>query len=88
MAASVTASEARNRFGRLLDRVPRGEEIVVTRRREPVARLVPVDTPARHTVRAAVTGLRELRREIAARCEQHSVLTAAELKSLIEEGRR
>ena len=88
MAASVTASEARNRFGRLLARVSQGEEIVVTRHHEPVARLVPVDTPARHTVRAAVAGLRELRREIAVRREQHPVLTAAELKSLIEEGRR
>ena len=88
MAASVTASEARIRFGRLLDRVSRGEEIVVTRHHGPVARLVPVDTPARHAVRAAVAGLRELRQEIAVRREQHPVLTAAELKSLIEEGRR
>ena len=88
MAASVTASEARIRFGRLLDRVSQGEEIVVTRHHEPVARLVPVTTPARHTVRVAVTGLRELRREIAERRKQHPVLTAAELKSLTEEGRR
>ena len=88
MAASVTASDARIRFGRLLDRVSRGEEIVVTRHHEPAARLVPVTTPARHTVRVAVTGLRELRREIAERREQHPLLTAAELKSLIEEGRR
>ena len=88
MAVSVTASEARIRFGRLLDRVSQGEEIVVTRHHEPVARLVPVATPARHTVRVAVTGLRDLRREIAERREQHPVLTAAELKSLIEEGRR
>lgn len=81
MAAGVTASEARIRFGRLLDRVSQGEEVVV-------ARLVPVTTPERHTVRVAVTGLRELRREIAVRREQHPVPTAAELKSLIEEGRR
>ena len=88
MAASVTSSEARSRFGRPLDRVARGEEVVVTRHHEPVARLVPVTTPARHTVRVAVTGLRELRREIAVRREQHPMPTAAELKSLIEGGRR
>jgi prevent-host-death family protein len=38
---TVTALEARNRFGKLLDRVARGEEVVVTRRDKPVARMVP-----------------------------------------------
>ena len=88
MAASVTASEARNRFGRLLDRVLTGEEIVVTRHGKPVARIIPAGRPARHEVRAAVAGLRELRRAIAVRREHHPVLTAAEFRSLIEEGRR
>jgi len=88
MAASVNASEARNRFGRLLDRVSRGEEIVVTRHDRPIARLVPAGQPERDEVLSAVAGLRELRREIAVRREQHPVPTAAELKSLIEEGRR
>ena len=88
MAASVTASEARTRFGQLLDRVSRGEEIVVTRHDKPVARLVPVGRSARYEVRAAVADLRALRQEIAERREQHPVLTAAELKSLIGEGRR
>ena len=42
---SVTASEARIRFGRLLDRVAKGEEIVVTRHDKPVARLIPAGRP-------------------------------------------
>lgn len=37
----IGAFEAKNTFGSLLDRVQRGEEIVITRHGEPVARLVP-----------------------------------------------
>ena len=39
--ASVTAFEAKTRFGKLLARVTRGEEIVITRHDKPVARMVP-----------------------------------------------
>ncbi|MGD0913051.1 MAG: type II toxin-antitoxin system prevent-host-death family antitoxin [Terracidiphilus sp.] len=35
------AFEAKNKLGALLDRVERGEEIVITRHGKPVARLVP-----------------------------------------------
>ena len=35
------AFEAKNKFSALLDRVERGEEIVITRHGQPVARLVP-----------------------------------------------
>ena len=88
MAASITALEAKTRFGQLLDRVSRGEEIVVTRHDKPVARIVPVDRPAREEVRAAIAGLRELRRAIAARSKGQPALTAADLRSMVEEGRR
>ena len=77
MASRVTALEAKTRFGRLLDRVAQGEEIVVTRHDKPVARIIP-----------AVAGLRELRRAIAMRREPDPALTNAEIKSLIEDGRR
>ena len=88
MVASVTALEAKTRFGRLLDRVSKGEEIIVTRHDKPVARIIPAGRPAQQEVRAAVDGLRELRRAIAVQRKHHPVLTAAEIKSLIEEGRR
>ena len=88
MVSRVTALEAKTRFGRLLDRVAQGEEIIVTRHDKPVARLVPADRPARHEVRAAAAGLRELRREIAVRRGSDPALTIAEIKALIEEGRR
>ena len=88
MAASVTALEAKTRFGQLLDRVSRGEEVIVTRHDKPVARIVPAGRPAREQVRAAVAGLRELRRSIAVRRGNQPALTVDEIKSLIEEGRR
>jgi prevent-host-death family protein len=37
----IDAFEAKNALGTLLDRVERGEEIVITRHGKPVARLVP-----------------------------------------------
>ena len=41
---NVSAFEAKTRFGELLDRVAKGEEVVITRHDKPVARLVPVDS--------------------------------------------
>ena len=38
---SVTALEAKTRFGQLLERVAQGEEVIITRHEKPVARLVP-----------------------------------------------
>ena len=37
----IGAFEAKNTLGALLDRVERGEEVVITRRGKPVARLAP-----------------------------------------------
>jgi prevent-host-death family protein len=88
MAATVTALEAKTRFGKLLDRVSRGEEIIVTRHERPVARMVPADRSSLNHVRAAVTGLRKLRAEIARRQGAEPPLTDAQVKSLIEAGRR
>jgi len=88
LAATVTALEAKTRFGKLLDRVSRGEEIVVTRHERPVARMVPAGRVSLHDVRAAVTGLRELREKIARRQGNEPKLTDAQVKALIETGRR
>ena len=88
IAACVTALEAKTRFGQILDRVSRGEEVIVTRHDKPVARIVPAGRPAREEVRAAAEDLRELRRAIEARRGEQPALTADDIKSLIEEGRR
>jgi len=85
---SVTALEAKTRFGQLLERVAQGEEIIITRHEKPVARMVPEGRRNLESVRAAVAGLLELRGEISDHNHGKSKLTAAELKSWIGEGRR
>jgi prevent-host-death family protein len=86
--SSVTALEAKNRFGRLLERVAKGEEIVITRHEKPVARLVPEGRRSLKAVQTAVAGLFELRGRIAEHNKGNAKLTAAEIKSWIDEGRR
>ena len=41
----VTVHQARNRLSRLLAQVEAGEEVIIARRGEPVARLVPFNPP-------------------------------------------
>ncbi len=54
----VGAFDAKTRFGDLLDRVERGEVIVITRHGHPVARLVPFDDAIdRERARAAAERL-------------------------------
>ena len=85
---SVTALEAKTRFGQLLERVAQGEEVIITRHEKPVARLVPEGRRNLQSVRAAVAGLLKLRQQIFHRNKGKSKLTAAEVKAWIGEGRR
>ena len=85
---TVTALEAKNRFGKLLARVARGEEVVVTRHDKPVARMVPVDGRNLSAVREAVAQLRQVQARIRARKRGRASLSAAEVRAAIEEGRR
>jgi prevent-host-death family protein len=62
---TVTALEAKNRFGNLLDGVARGEEVVVTRHDKPVARMVPAEGRQLSAVRGAVADSGSSRRESA-----------------------
>jgi prevent-host-death family protein len=84
--ATVTALEAKTRFGKLLDRVSRGEEIVITRHDRPVARMIPEGRPALAEVRQAVGELQALRREMARR-RTFKPLTDKEIRDAIAEGR-
>jgi prevent-host-death family protein len=83
--AKVSAFEAKTRFGELLERVSRGEEVVITRHDKPVARLVPEGSQRLDDVRRAVAGLRELQERIRRRSK--TTLTDREVRSAIEEGR-
>ena len=58
--ATVGAFEAKTHFAQLLQRVERGEEIVITRRGKQVARLVPAATkPDKEAALAVFRRLRE-----------------------------
>ena len=83
--AKVSAFEAKTRFGELLDRVSKGEEVVITRHDRPVARLVPEGAQRLDDVRRAVAGLRELQQRI--RRRSNAKLSDREVRSAIERGR-
>lgn len=73
--------EARTHFAKLLTRVEQGEEITITRRGVPVARLIPIQqrtTPEQR--REAIEAMR--------RIAERNTLGGLRIKDLIAEGRR
>jgi prevent-host-death family protein len=61
----IGAFEAKNKLSSLLERAERGEEIIITRRGKPVAKLGPVRTSTdRQKAREAAEGLRSLAKEL------------------------
>ena len=83
--AKVTAFEAKTRFGELLERVARGEEVVITRHDKAVARLIPEGATRLDDVRRSVDGLRELQRRI--RRRSRARLSDADVRAAIDDGR-
>jgi prevent-host-death family protein len=83
--AKVTAFEAKTRFGELLERVAKGEEVVITRHDKPVARLIPEGATRLADVRRSVQGLRDLQQQIQRRSK--AKLSDREVRSAIDEGR-
>jgi prevent-host-death family protein len=84
-AVSIGAYDAKTRLSELLDRVERGEQIVITRHGKPVARLVPEGGHDRAAARAAVARLFALGEQLARRGVD---LSDAEIRALRDEGRR
>lgn len=84
----MTAFEAKTRFGELLQRVERGEEIVITRHDRPVARVVREGTPNLDSVKRSVEALRQLQHRIHKRSRGRSAVSSAEVRAAIEHGRK
>jgi len=84
--STITALEAKTRFGELLDRVARGEEIVITRHDKPIARIVPEGRDL-EGVRLAVDSMRNLRQEMSKR-KGFKPITDKEIKDAINQGRK
>jgi prevent-host-death family protein len=84
--STITAFEAKTRFGELLDRVSRGEEIVITRHEKPVARLVPEGGANLVRTLQAIADLRAVR-SATARRPGFKALTNQAIKKAINDGR-
>ena len=82
---SIGAYDAKTRLSELLDRVEKGEQIVITRHGKPIARLVPEGGHNKAAAHAAVARIRVLRAELAAKGVDFS---DAEIRALRDEGRR
>src|SRR4051794_23559705 len=82
---TIGAYDAKARLSELLDRVQRGEQIVITRHGKPVARLVPEGGHDRAAAHAAVARIRALRAKLAA---EGVDMSDDELRALRDEGRR
>ena len=79
----VGAFEAKTHLSALLDAVAAGEEIVITKRGQPVARLVPPEGVGEARRRAAWRRIAELRGRVAA-----PGLTVPDILAARDEGRR
>lgn len=77
---SVGSYEAKTHLPALLERVAKGEEIVITKHGVPIARLVPVEQERRRSVRAVIEELKEFR--------NGHTLGSLSVRDMINEGRR
>jgi prevent-host-death family protein len=80
---TIGAFEAKTHFSDLLKRAHEGEEIVITRRGEPFAKLGPIEP--KHDVDKALDAMRQIRE----RAREIGIdATPEEIKEWINEGRR
>jgi antitoxin (DNA-binding transcriptional repressor) of toxin-antitoxin stability system len=86
--SKMSAFEAKMRFGELLQRVERGEEIVITRHDRPIARVVREGAPNLDSVKRSVDGLRQLQERIRKRSRGRAALSLAEVRAAIGHGRK
>ena len=76
----VGAFEAKTHLASLLDKVAQGEDVLITRRGLPVARLIPARQAQRAAIESAIEELRALRAGIK--------LDSFDWRELRDEGRR
>jgi prevent-host-death family protein len=84
---TISAFEAKTRFDELLERVARGEEVVITMHDRPVARIVPEGRPSLAQTREAVALLNALRARIAKRTKGGPTLSDRDVRTAIDRGR-
>ena len=77
---TVGAFEAKTHFSALLERVEKGEQIVVTKHGHPVAKIVPIVAIDREQARLAIQQIKKF--------GQSNLLGGLDWKTLRDEGRR
>ena len=77
---SVGTYEAKAHLSKLLERVEKGEQFIITRHGVPIARLVPPENARKMTAGDAVAELKKMRK--------NRTLGGLTLRSMIGEGRR
>lgn len=77
---TIQASEAKTHFLRILDKVERGETVLITRHGRAIARITPEAEIDGERVRQAIEGMKALRRKI-------GTMTLEEILSARDEGR-
>lgn len=82
---TVGAFEAKTKLSELLDRVERGEEIVITRHGKPVARLVGDHASRRSEAASVMTGIKAMREKLRSGGVH---FTVEDILSARDEGRR
>ncbi|MBV9386984.1 MAG: type II toxin-antitoxin system Phd/YefM family antitoxin [Chroococcidiopsidaceae cyanobacterium CP_BM_ER_R8_30] len=75
----IGAYEAKTHLPALLERVAKGEEIVITKHGTPIARLVPIENNQHRDVRSVIKELKSFRKD--------HTLGGISVRDLINEGR-
>ena len=83
---TVGIFEAKNRLSELVERAARGEEIVITRRGEQVARLMPPQVP--DAIGQAHALAARIRRSRVGQVPGQAPSDGVSIRDMIEEGRR
>ena len=76
----VSSSQAKVHLPQLLNRIQQGEEITITRRGVPIAKLVPVNKSSRDEIQKAIEEIRRLRKGF--------TTGGISIKEMIEQGRK
>jgi prevent-host-death family protein len=84
----VGVRELKNNLSRYLDRARAGEEVVVTDRGTPIARLTALDQPVDHLAELIAAGVVRPARRAKRRAPQHRVEPAGSVSDLVAEQRR
>lgn len=85
MEGIIPSHEAKTRFGELLARVERGEEVIITRHELPIARMIPEGRPRQSEIASLIQGIKHRRCGRRINTDGHPHLS---VRALIEDGRK